>query len=140
MNNKIKLNEALLDKSQVLETKDLFPGVVARVRRTICEIDEKNANRRIYRKSLWEKLFQNEDFKRKLEARQILGNLEHPENSQLKYDKENNSHIVSNIFIGESFYCPIRKRNILRDYIYIGTIRSQIRRVFSILKQTLYDH
>ena len=101
---KIPLNERILDESQILENDPtkLPQGIIARIRRTICEIGKKNANNRVYEKVVWKKVLSDPEFKRKLENRQILGEMEHPIESQIKLDKDRTSHIVSNLFIDES--------------------------------------
>lgn len=99
----IKLNEALLAESEILENDPakLPAGILSRVRRVICEINKKNANGRKYRSEVWEKVLGDEGFQTRLKNRQILGEMEHPENVQLKLDKDRTSHIVSNVFIDE---------------------------------------
>lgn len=98
-----KLNEALMAESEILESDPakLPAGILSRVRRVICEINKKNANGRKYRKEVWEKVIGDEGFQSRLKNRQILGEMEHPENVQLKLDKDRTSHIVSNVFIDE---------------------------------------
>ena len=98
-----KLNEALLAESEILENDPakLPAGILSRVRRVICEINKKNANGRKYRGEVWERVLADEGFQTRLKNRQILGEMEHPENVQLKLDKDRTSHIVSNVFIDE---------------------------------------
>jgi hypothetical protein len=101
------LNERILDEIQMIEEdKTKLPaGILARVRRTICELGKKNANNRVYEKELWEKVLSDENFKKKLANRQILGEAEHPTGegaSQIKYNPFGTSHIISNMFIDEA--------------------------------------
>jgi len=98
------LNERILDESIIIEKdKSKLPnGILSRIRRTICKIGERNANKRKYSKAVWEKVLADKSFKDKLDKRQILGEFEHPEGSQIKLDKDRTSHIISNMFIDES--------------------------------------
>ena len=98
------LNERISNESQIIESDStkLPQGILARIRRTVCEIGKKNANNRLYEKAVWEKVLADGEFKKRLENRQILGEMEHPEASQIKLDKDRTSHIVSNLFIDES--------------------------------------
>lgn len=100
----MQLNEQISNEIQLLENdKTKLPsGILSRIRRTICEFNVLNANNRMYTKSLWEKVISNPVFKTKLSNRQILGEMEHPEGSQIKLDKDRTSHIVSNLFIDEA--------------------------------------
>jgi len=100
----MNLNERILDETQILENdpKKLPSGILARIRRTICVIDEKNANKRIYGRKVWDNVLNDPEFQSKLKARQILGEHEHPAESSIKLDKDRTSHVISNMFIDES--------------------------------------
>jgi hypothetical protein len=102
------LNEHILDEFQIIERdKSKLPsGILARVRRTVCEVGVKNANHRIYTRQVWEKVIGDPAFQKKMANRQILGDYEHPEYSQLKLDKDRTSHVVSNLFIDDSVSPP----------------------------------
>lgn len=104
MSNLIALNEAISNECKILENdaSKLPKGVLCRVRRTICEIDKKNQNNRVYERALWHKVLNDETFKKKLENRQILGEAEHPQYVQIKLSPNNTSHVISNMFIDES--------------------------------------
>lgn len=97
-----KLNESILDESEILKEQTLPSGVLARVRRTICEINKTNANKRRYKREVWEKVFNDPEFKKRIANRQIVGEMEHPEGVQLKLDKDRTSHIVSHMYIDEN--------------------------------------
>src|SRR3972149_8130081 len=101
---KIPLNERILDESQILESdpNKLPIGILARIRRTVCEIGKKNANNRIYERKVWEKVLADSGIQQKLKNRQILGEMEHPVESQIKLHKDRTSHVVSNLFLDES--------------------------------------
>ena len=116
------LNEMIENDVQILERDSAKcpPGVLAQVLRTVCWIDERNANNRKYRKPVWEKVFDDPAFKRKMENRQILGEHEHPESSALKLDKDRTSHIVSKMYFGEA---------VMRE----GKMRIPVKAVFDIL-------
>lgn len=103
MISKSNLNEAILNNSEIVENDPtkLPKGILARVSRIICLLDKKNANGRRYNRKVWEHVFENEDYKRKMANRQILGEMEHPEGSALKLDKDRTSHIVSKIYIDD---------------------------------------
>jgi hypothetical protein len=112
----MNLNERIADESVIIErdTSKLPKGVTARVRRTICWLDRKNANKRKYSKGVWEHVFNDSEYQRKLSNRQILGEMEHPENSALKLDKDRTSHIVHSIYYGQpeliegKMYTPVK--------------------------------
>ena len=59
-----------------------------------------NANGRIYPKALWEKVLNDNKVKESLNARRMLGLLEHPENG--KTDPTKASHIVTSLSINEN--------------------------------------
>lgn len=116
------LNEMIDNDVQILErdSSKLHEGVLAQVLRTVCWIDEKNANNRRYRKAVWEGVFGRDDFKRKMENRQVLGEYEHPESSALKLDKDRTSHIVSKMYFGD----PVMRE---------GKMRTPVKAVFDLL-------
>ena len=95
-----RLVEAVSAPEQIIK-ENLPKGILSRVRRTICEIGKRNANKRVYEKEVWDKVLNDPEFKKKLENRQILGSMEHPAESQLKLD-QNISHVVSSVFINEA--------------------------------------
>jgi len=98
------LNEQILGESQIIEADQskLPNGILARVLRTVCEFDVLNANKRKYSRELWEQALSDPNFKQKLENRQILGEMEHPVDSQIKLDKDRTSHVVSDMYIDEA--------------------------------------
>lgn len=100
---KTSLNEVFVGKGRIIESDSskLPSGVLCRVRYPICLIDQKNRNERIYRKQVWENVLKNADVKEKLERRILFGNQEHPIESALKLNKDDTSHIVSNILLDE---------------------------------------
>jgi len=100
----ISLKETMLGKGQIIESdgSKLPSGVLCRVRYPICIVDEKNRNNRIYRKEVWESVLKNEEVLEKLEHRNLFGNQEHPIESQLKLNKDDTSHIISEMHVGEN--------------------------------------
>jgi len=98
--SKIKLIETRFVKGKIIESdQDKLPdGVLCRVQYPICEIGQKNHNGRIYEMEVWNKVYESEDVKGKLARRNLFGNQEHPEDSKLRLNKDETSHIVSEIF------------------------------------------
>jgi hypothetical protein len=62
--------------------------------------DLKNANGRIYPKSLWEKVLRNEDINRAVNERRMFGELDHPMDG--KWRLANASHIVTSMTFNEA--------------------------------------
>lgn len=62
--------------------------------------DRKNANGRIYPRSLWEKVLKNEDVNKAINERRMFGELDHPMDG--KWRLANASHIVTNMTFNET--------------------------------------
>lgn len=62
--------------------------------------DRKNANGRIYPKSLWKKVLKNEDVAKAINERRMFGELDHPMDG--KWRLSNASHIVTNMNFNET--------------------------------------
>lgn len=62
--------------------------------------DRKNANGRIYPKSLWEKVLRNEDINKAVNERRMFGELDHPMDG--KWRLANASHIVTSMSFNET--------------------------------------
>jgi len=94
-----KLTEVYHGKGRIIESdaSKLPTGVLCRVRYPICMIDKKNRNERVYRKAVWERVLADGTLKEKMERRTLFGNQEHPVESALKLNKDDTSHIISNI-------------------------------------------
>lgn len=96
------LNEKL-DITPVNVERDrtkLPEGVLCRATYPIMPIDVKNANGRRYRMAVAEKVLSDPNVKTRLERRQLIGEIEHPENTQIKLS-ENITHLISNIWLNE---------------------------------------
>ena len=96
------LNEMVVAKPKILESnKTKLPeGVLLRVSYPVCNIDERNHNNRIYRKSVWEKVLGNTDIREKTERRCLFGHAEHPESTQSNLEKT--SHIITKTWLDEN--------------------------------------
>ena len=55
--------------------------------------DKKNANQRIYPRSLWEKVLTSPDFQAKLKGRHLIGEIDHPPTGITSY--KNTSHVTT---------------------------------------------
>jgi len=95
------IKETTLSKPIVEETDrtKLPETVLCRVKYNICNIDERNANGRIYEKSVWENVLQNETLQEMLQNRRLFGQAEHPVETQS--DLQLTSHVVHEMWIDE---------------------------------------
>jgi hypothetical protein len=88
------LNEQIVEKAEVV--KDGLPkGVLARVWYPIMRFGVKNANKRIYTKEVGERVLSDSRVLSKLKTRTLFGNQEHPQESQVKLDWQQTSHVIS---------------------------------------------
>jgi len=92
VNGKVQIVES--DRSKLPET------VLCRVTYPICNIDEMNANRRIYEKAVWERVLENSELQEKLANRNLYGHAEHPTETQS--DLRETSHIIHEMWIDEN--------------------------------------
>jgi hypothetical protein len=96
------LTERVHGKMQIVESdrSKLPETVLCRVTYPICNIDEMNANRRIYEKAVWERVLANEELQEKLANRNLYGHAEHPLETQS--DLRETSHIIHEMWIDEN--------------------------------------
>jgi hypothetical protein len=95
------LNENIIGKP-LLETKEqvkLPDGVLCRVTYPICNINQRNANNRVYERAVWDKVLEDKDLQHKLESRSLFGHAEHPE--QTASDLGLTSHVIHKMWIDE---------------------------------------
>jgi hypothetical protein len=98
---KMKLTETLVSVGEILErdSAKLPQGVLCRAKYNICNIGELNRNKRIYERSVFEKVLADSDIKEKLEKRTLFAHAEHPEGMQSSTEKI--AGIVKEIQIGD---------------------------------------
>ena len=108
-----KLNEIIFQKPMLEDTpKETLPdGVLSRVTYNICNLDERNANRRIYGKDVWEKVLATPDILEKLKNRALFGQAEHPEQTQS--DLQLTSHVIFEMWIDEDESKVFQKIDVL---------------------------
>lgn len=96
-----KLNETIFQKPILEEiSRDKLPeGVLCRVVYPICNIGERNANRRVYEKAVWDKVLGDSSLREKLDNRALFGHAEHPEQSQS--DLQLTSHVIFEMWVNE---------------------------------------
>jgi len=96
------LTERVNGKMQIVESdrSKLPETVLCRVTYPICNIDEMNANRRIYEKAVWERVLGNTELQEKLSNRNLYGHAEHPTETQS--DLRETSHIIHEMWIDEN--------------------------------------
>lgn len=95
------LIESIIGKPILEETKreKLPEGVLSRVTYLISNIDERNANNRVYEKAVWEKVLGDDSIREKLENRCLFGQAEHPAETQS--DLQLTSHVIHKMWIDE---------------------------------------
>lgn len=95
------LTENVHGKMRIVESdrNKLPETVLCRVTYPICNIDEMNANRRIYEKAVWEKVLGSDELQEKLANRNLYGHAEHPMETQS--DLRETSHIIHEMWIDE---------------------------------------
>ena len=98
MAKRLVINERIVEQGKILESdsKKLPKGVLCRARYNICNIGERNANKRVYEKEVWNNVFKDKELVEKLKGRTLWGHAEHPESTQSNIEKV--SHIVTDIF------------------------------------------
>lgn len=86
---KTSLNEKFTSVGEIIESdkSKLRPGVLAKARYNICNIDELNRNKRIYERKVWEMVQENKEVKEKLENRCLYAHAEHPSGMQSSTEK-----------------------------------------------------
>lgn len=110
------LNEVYMSKLRLVEnsapTVDCS-GVLNTVEGPFAEIDNKNRNGRIYKKSLWEKVI-NSDYVKEmmLENKSLYGEGDHPK-ERFEISIPNISHVVTDLWIDEANSVVMGKADIL---------------------------
>jgi hypothetical protein len=89
------LTECLLAQSEILESDQskLHPGILCRVKYPVCNVNELNANRRVYGWDVWDHVRENKDLQEKIKNRSLFGHAEHPASSQ------SNLEVVSHVLV-----------------------------------------
>lgn len=98
----MKLRETTLIKP-IIEEKDrskLPETVLCRVTYNICNIGERNANKRVYEQEVWDGVLGNDTLKEMIENRRLFGQAEHPTETQS--DLQLTSHVIHNMWIKEN--------------------------------------
>jgi len=96
------LKESIISKP-IFEEKDaskLPESVLCRVTYPICHISEKNANKRVYEKDVWDKVLGDSTLKEMMDQRRLFGHAEHPAETQS--DLQLTSHVIHNMWIDEA--------------------------------------
>lgn len=96
------LNESITGKP-IFEEKDaskLPEAVLCRVSYPVCNINERNANKRVYERSVWDKVLGDEVLQEMMAQRRLFGHAEHPAETQS--DLQLTSHVIHNMWIDES--------------------------------------
>jgi len=62
-------------------------GVLLTVEGQIAKVDKQNKNKRVYSRSLWEKVLKNPEIKAKIKTRSLYGEADHPQsfNANIKH-------------------------------------------------------
>jgi len=109
----MKLVETFLQKPILEEiSKEKLPeGVLCRVTYPICNIGKKNANNRVYEKSVWTKVLEDQSLQEKLQNRALFGHAEHP--AQTQSDLQLTSHVIHEMWIDEEKNQVFQKFDIL---------------------------
>ena len=82
------------------EQTKLPQGVLCRVTYPVCNINERNANGRIYERGVWDSVVMNEELNTKQQARTLFGHAEHPKDTT-QSNLEKVSHVITNTWIDE---------------------------------------
>ena len=98
--DKVQLNETLIAKGRIIESENLPAGVLCRGVWPTCNIEQLNANKRIYGADVWERVRQNEDIISKMKGRTFYGQAEHP--AETTSDLQLTSHIVTEMYIDKA--------------------------------------
>lgn len=102
------LRKAILEE---ISREKLPEGVLSRVTYNICNIDERNANKRVYEKAVWTKVLEDQSFQDKLNSRALFGHAEHPEQTQS--DLQLTSHVIFEMWLDEDKGQVFQKFDIL---------------------------
>jgi len=88
------LIERLIEKGRIVESDrtKLPDGVLCRVVYPVCNINQMNANKRVYEAEVWEHVLKDPELKEKLEKRSLFGHAEHPQGSAS--DLQLTSHVI----------------------------------------------
>jgi len=97
----MQINETILTKPifEEVQREKLPEGVLCRVTYPICNIGERNANKRVYEKAVWDRVLGEEDLQEKIKNRALFGHAEHPEQTQSNLEKT--SHVIFGMWIDE---------------------------------------
>jgi len=88
----MKLVEVQPFKCNIIE-KTKHEGVLMTLEGVLQRADTKNANKRVYPMSLWNKILKDEDVNSRLESRRMLGELDHPAHGSTALSRV--SHVVT---------------------------------------------
>jgi len=102
------LIERLIEKGRIVESDrtKLPDGVLCRVVYPVCNIDQMNANKRVYEAAVWEHVLKDPELKEKLEKRSLFGHAEHPQGSAS--DLQLTSHVIHEMKVdGDKVYQTI---------------------------------
>jgi hypothetical protein len=90
----MKLVETRIIKGLIIESDRvrLPKGVLCRVTYPICNIDELNANKRMYEAAVWKRVMSDKDIVEKLQRRALFGHAEHPQETQSNLERV--SHVI----------------------------------------------
>ena len=83
----------IIDEGQDTDKPLRFTGIFQK-------FDEENENKRIYSKKLWESVLSDSTIISKLENRQMLGELRHPEYREI--NMKNSSHVITKLQLDEN--------------------------------------
>ncbi|MHA2265467.1 MAG: hypothetical protein ACXAEN_24015, partial [Candidatus Thorarchaeota archaeon] len=95
------IRETTLSKP-IIEERDgtkLPETVLCRVSYNICNIGERNANKRVYEREVWDNVLANDTLKEMMGNRRLFGQAEHPAETQS--DLQLTSHVIHNMWIDE---------------------------------------
>ena len=109
------LNENFLVNCVITESDrtKLPKGVLCRGVWPICNVDQINANGRIYERAVYENVIANEDYQNKIKCRSLYGHGEHPEG--VKSDLMLTSHIIT-----DTFFEAVEENNKILEKVFQG--------------------
>jgi hypothetical protein len=96
------LKESIVNQP-IFEEKDgskLPEAVLCRVTYPVCNIGERNANKRVYEKEVWDNVLGDTTLKEMMDQRRLFGHAEHPAETQS--DLQLTSHVIHNMWIDEA--------------------------------------
>jgi len=103
-----EFKEVLVERYEILERDQnkLPPSVLCRMRYPVCNIGERNANKRVYGREVWEKTLARPDIQEKLDKRCLFGEAEHPDEPQTRLERT--SHVIHGFYMdGNKVYQDI---------------------------------